>query len=50
MESGKWTNYNLWGVTTGENYGYIYPKYQSKVEDEMRLKVIDRDGSNIWFD
>ena len=49
-ESGKWTNYNLYGVTTGEKYGYIYPKYQDKVEDEMKLKVVDRDGSNIWFD
>lgn len=49
-ENGKWTNYNLYGVTTGEKYGYIYPKYQDKVEDEMKLKVVDRDGSNIWFD
>lgn len=48
-ENGKWTNYNLYGVTTGEKYGYIYPKYQDKVEDEMKLKVVDRDGSNIWF-
>ena len=48
-ENGKWTNYNLYGVTTGEKYGFIYPDYQDKVEDKMELKVVDRDGSNIWF-
>lgn len=48
-ENGKWTNYNLYGVTTGEKYGFIYPDYQDKVEDKMELKVVDRDCSNIWF-
>lgn len=48
-ENGKWTNYNLYEVSSGEKCGYIYPKYQDKVLDKMELKVIDRDGSNIWF-
>lgn len=47
-ESGKWTNYNLYNLI-GEKYGFIYPKYQHKVEDNEVLYVVDRDGSNIWF-
>lgn len=48
-ESGKWTNYNLYNLI-GEKYGFIYPDYQHKVEDNEVLYVVDRDGSNIWFD
>lgn len=47
-ESGKWTNYNLYNLI-GEKYGFIYPDYQHKVKDKMELKVVDRDGNNIWF-
>lgn len=47
-ESGKWTNYNLYNLI-GEKYAFIYPDYQHKVEDNEVLYVVDRDGSNIWF-